>query len=52
MGMWTLGVKGGRGWALEGGFLGGGGSKASGRGPFTSGRNKPGPMHPELKFTL
>ena len=24
MGTWTLGVKGGRGWALEGGFLGGG----------------------------
>ena len=31
MGTWTLGAKGGRGWALEGGFLGGGGSKASGR---------------------
>ena len=29
MGTWTLGTKGGRGWALEGGFLGGG-SKASG----------------------
>jgi len=25
MGTWTLGAKGGRGWALEGGFLGGGG---------------------------
>jgi len=25
MGMWTLGTKEGRGWALEGGFLGGGG---------------------------
>jgi len=31
MGTWTLGAKGGRGWALEGGFLWGGGSKASGR---------------------
>jgi len=30
MGTWTLGAKGGRGCALEGGFLGGG-SKASGR---------------------
>jgi len=30
MGTWTLGAKGGRGWALEGGFLGGG-SKASER---------------------
>jgi len=30
MGTWTLGAKGGRGWALEGQFLGGG-SKASGR---------------------
>jgi len=30
MGTWTLGAKGGRGWALEGGILGGGGSKASG----------------------
>jgi len=24
LGTWTLGAKGGRGWALEGGFLGGG----------------------------
>ena len=31
MGTWTLGAKGGSGWALEGGFLGGGRSKASGR---------------------
>ena len=31
MGTWTLGAKGGKGWALEGGFLGGGGSKLSGR---------------------
>jgi len=30
MGTWTLGAKGGRGWALEGGFLGGW-SEASGR---------------------
>jgi len=32
MGTWTLGAKGGRGWALEAGFLGGeGGSKVSER---------------------
>jgi len=31
MGTWTLGAKGGRGWALEAGLLGGGGSKPSGR---------------------
>jgi len=31
MGTWTLGAKGARGWALEGGFLGGGWSNASGR---------------------
>jgi len=30
MGTSTLGAKGARGWALEGGFLGGGGSMASG----------------------
>ena len=27
IGMWTLGAKGRKGWALEGGFLGGGGQR-------------------------
>lgn len=53
--MWTLGVKGERGWALAGGFVGGGGSMTSeriGGSPFTSGQTKPELMHPELEFTF
>ena len=41
MGTWTLGAKGGRGWALEGVFLGGGGGL---RGLDAKG---PRPMHPD-----
>ena len=40
MGTWTLGTKGGRGWALEGGFLGGGGLRRLGA-------KGPRPMHPD-----
>ena len=40
MGRWTLGAKGGRGWAREGGFLGGGGlRRLDAKGPR--------PMHPD-----
>jgi len=42
----------GAGGRVSGGWLRQGGSNASGRGPFTSGRNEPGRTHPEQEFTL
>jgi len=46
MGTWTLGAKGGRGWALEGAFLGGG-SKASGRKKAASNASRHCLWHPD-----
>jgi len=40
MGTWTVGAKGGRGWALQRVFLGGVGSKASGRKRAASNESK------------
>jgi len=37
---------------VSGGWLRQEGSNASGRSPFTSGRNEPGWMHPEQELTL
>ena len=42
----------GAGGRESGGWLLQGGSNASGRGHFTSGRNEPGRTHPEQEFTL
>jgi len=47
MGTCTLGAKGRRGWALEGGFLGGVGSKASGRKRAASNASRRCLWHPD-----